>query len=49
MREVREAANEKRREAFEEAVASGRLTVRQMTPEERAISDAHRAAAASRN
>jgi hypothetical protein len=47
LRELREAENDKRRAAFDRDVAAGRLTVRQMTREERQSFDARRAATSS--
>ncbi len=46
MRQLSEAKNRERREQMQLAIAEGRLTVRQMTPQERKKSDAHRAAGA---
>jgi hypothetical protein len=44
MRQLSDARSSKRREEIQVAIAEGRLTVRQMTPQERKESDAHRAA-----
>jgi hypothetical protein len=46
MRELSDEKHAARRADMELAIAEGRLTVRQMTPKERAQSDAHRAAGA---
>jgi hypothetical protein len=46
MRQLSDARNRKRREEMQVAIAEGRLTVRQMTPQERKKSDAHRVAGA---
>jgi hypothetical protein len=46
MRQLSDARNRKRREEMQVAILEGRLTVRQMTPQERKKSDAHRATAA---
>jgi hypothetical protein len=46
MRQLSDAINRKRREEMQVAIAEGRLTVRQMTPQERKRSDAHRVAGA---
>jgi hypothetical protein len=44
MRELSDERHKEQRADMEKAIAEGRLTVRQMTPKERAQSDAHRAA-----
>jgi len=46
MRQLSAARNRERREQMQVAIAEGRLTVRQMTADERQKSDAHRAAGA---
>jgi hypothetical protein len=46
MRQLSDARNRTRREEMQVAIAEGRLTVRQMTPQERTESDVHRAARA---
>jgi hypothetical protein len=46
MHQLREARHEKRRDEMRVAIAEGRLTVRQMTPQERKQADMHRAARA---
>jgi hypothetical protein len=46
MRQLSDAINRTRREEMQVAIAEGRLTVRQMTPQERKESDAHRVAGA---
>ena len=43
MRQLTEEKNRKLRAEMQEAIAEGRLTVRQMTPRERKESDARRA------
>jgi hypothetical protein len=43
MRELSEARHRKRRDEMHVAIAEGRLTVRQMTPQERKQADVHRA------
>jgi hypothetical protein len=45
IRQLNAAKTMKLREEMQEAIREGRLTVRQMTPQERKRSDAHRAAA----
>jgi hypothetical protein len=47
LRQLSDARNRERREEMQVAIAEGRLTVRQMTPQERKRSDAHRAAGAA--
>ena len=47
-REREEAKKAARQEAMDDAIADGRLVVRQMTPQERDESDARSAAAAKR-
>jgi hypothetical protein len=44
MRELSEEKNRIRREDMQCAIDEGRLTIRQMTPQERVESDAHQAA-----
>jgi hypothetical protein len=46
MRQLSDARNHKLREEMQVAIAEGRLTVRQMTPQERKKADAQRAAGA---
>ena len=46
MRQLSDARNRTRREEMQVAIAEGRLTVRQMTRQERKESDAHRVAGA---
>jgi hypothetical protein len=46
--EIAAAKKVERQDEMDAAIASGRLVVRQMTPEERAESDARRAAAQAR-
>jgi hypothetical protein len=45
MRELAEEKSKLQRAAMQEAIDEGRLTVRQMTPQERKAADARRAAA----
>jgi hypothetical protein len=47
-REIAAARKAERQEHMDRAIAEGKLVVRQMTPEERAQSDARRAAAQAR-
>jgi hypothetical protein len=47
-RDIAAAKKAERQEDMDRAIASGRLVVRQMTPEERAQSDARRAAGRTR-
>jgi ketosteroid isomerase-like protein len=42
MRQLSDARKRQRREEIQAAIADGRLTVRQMTPQERKEADAHR-------
>ncbi|MFL5871779.1 MAG: hypothetical protein ACJ75R_11895 [Solirubrobacterales bacterium] len=44
MRELSDARHRKRRDEMHAAIAEGRLTVRQMTPQERKQADLQRAA-----
>lgn len=48
MRQLREEKTREGRAQVQAAIAEGRLTVRQMTPQERRASDERRAAAAER-
>jgi hypothetical protein len=48
-RDIAAARKAERQEDIDQAIASGRLVVRQMTPEERAESDERRAKAQARN
>jgi hypothetical protein len=48
-RDLAEAKKAARQQDMDAAIADGRLVVRQMTAEERAQSDARRAAATARN